>query len=47
MDGLDGRRIKIMKKFKKFMTELFTKNLGIKAIAIALAAFVVIVINMV
>lgn len=35
-----------MKKFGKFLREVFTKNLPIKLLAIVLAALVVILINL-
>lgn len=34
-----------MNKFKKFIVDFFTKNIVIKIIAVVLAAFVVIIIN--
>lgn len=34
-----------MKKFNKFLSDLFTKNIGIKLLAIAVAALVVAFIN--
>lgn len=34
-----------MKKFGQFLKDLFTKNIGIKLLAIALAAVVVVLIN--
>jgi len=34
-----------MKKFGKFLSDLFTKNIGLKLLAILLAAVVVVLIN--
>lgn len=34
-----------MKKFGKFLKDAFTKNLGIKFLAVLLAVFTVIIIN--
>lgn len=34
-----------MKKFTNFLTNLFTKHIAIKILAIALAAFTVIILN--
>lgn len=34
-----------MKKFGKFLSDLFTKNVGLKLLAILLAAVVVVLIN--
>lgn len=36
-----------MKKFKKFLINVFTKNLGIKLLALVMAALVVVFINIV
>lgn len=34
-----------MKKFTNFIVDLFTKNIGIKALAIGISAFVVVLLN--
>lgn len=36
-----------MKKFGKFLAGIFTKNIGIKILAVLLAAFVVAAINII
>jgi len=36
-----------MKKFGKFIAGIFTKNIGIKILAIVLSAFVVMAINVI
>lgn len=36
-----------MKKFGKFLKDLFTKNIGIKLLALVLAAIAVVLINIV
>lgn len=35
-----------MKKFKQFLSDVFTKNIGIKLLAIVLAVVTVILINL-
>lgn len=35
-----------MKKFTNFLVGLFTKNIGIKVLAIVLSAFVVLLLNL-
>lgn len=34
-----------MKKFGKFLSDVFTKNIGIKILAIVLAAIIVVLLN--
>ncbi len=36
-----------MKKFGKFLKDVFTKNIGLKALALVLAAIAVVLINIV
>lgn len=34
-----------MKKFGKFLADMFTKNIGIKILAVVIAAFLVLLLN--
>ena len=34
-----------MKKFGKFLSDMFTKNIGIKILAVIIAAFLVLLLN--
>ncbi len=34
-----------MKKFGKFLADMFTKNIGIKILAVIIAAFLVLLLN--